>query len=290
MKIIFTLFFIISSLQAGEIISLKGTCSAGKSTLVRSLENEGLVIIDEDSIMHRGYVDAVAMRFPKAFSVLQGAIADENLYHALRENDVLFKKENPEASIALKLIQDELNQDLPWKQAVSQKIDQEILRRVKDALAQSKNVLVDSWYIKPDRLALEFPETKVTRILLYCPLATAYKRFLKRNADAHLKGDLSEKRYLRQLIGSYVSLYEISSKPLQGIEKISRADLDPIFEEMAKSLSGVAPYRKTVFTFDTLSKGQFLEMQEGFLRPFKDSKEALYLSPKEHYDRVVCNG
>lgn len=281
------LLFIHIGLPASDIIYLKGTCSAGKSTLIRTLD-DSYEIVDEDAIMHRSYVDAVAIRFPEAFQVIQQFIAKENLYHALREKDVLFKNsESQEALDALKTIQDELNQDLPWRLAVSRGIDEEVLRKVKDAVQQNKNVVLDSWYITPDRLALECPDAHIIKVLLYCPLDRAYKRFLKRNAEAHEQKNLTEKRYLRQLIGSFISLYQISSDPSQSIQKITKMDLDPIFEEMAKGLSGSAPYKKTVFTFETLSKGYFLEMKEGFLHPFNDSKEELYLSPKEQYDIIL---
>lgn len=277
----------IFQLHGGEITYLKGTCSAGKSTYIQSIKNEDLVVVDEDSIMQRSYVDAVAVRFPDAFSILQNAVASENLYHALREKDVLYKKESIEASNSLKLIQDELNQDLPWRIAVSQGIDQEVLSQVKDALDQNKNVLLDSWYIKPDRLAIEFPETKVVKVLLYCPLATIYQRFLKRNIEAQVKGDLTEKRYLRQLVGSFFSMYEISSQPLQPLHEVTRFDLDQVFDEMAMTLNGDDAFKKTVFTFEALSKRQFLEIKEIFLHPFKDTEEDLYLSPRDYYDIII---
>lgn len=195
--------------------------------------------------------------------------------------------ESLDALNALQMIQDELNQDLPWRQKVSHEIDVEVLRRIREAVNQDKNVVLDSWYIKPERLALELPEVRIIKVLLYCPLDLAYERFLKRNAEAHEHRNLSEKRYLRQLIGSFISLYQMSSGPSQPIQKITKCELDLIFEEMAKSLSGRAPYKKTVFTFEEISKGYFLEITEGFLHPFNESKEDLYLSPKEQYDIIL---
>lgn len=63
------LLFIHIGLPASDIIYLKGTCSAGKSTLIRNLED--FEIVDEDAIMHKSYVDAVAKRYPEAFKVIQ---------------------------------------------------------------------------------------------------------------------------------------------------------------------------------------------------------------------------
>lgn len=288
------LFLAHLNVHASDIIYLKGTCSAGKSTLMRSLasQSEDLAIVDEDAIMHRSYVEAVSSRYPEAFDVIERVIAKENLYHALREKDVLFiSSASPEACdeamSALKMIQDELNQDLPWRKMVSQGIDEEVMRNIHEALKREKTVLLDSWYITPQNLISEFPEAKLIKLLLYRPLSAAYEQFLKRNKDAHHARNLSEKRYMRQLIGSFVSLYQISKEPSHPIEKITKNELDIVLTKMADHLKGDIPYKKSVFTFEEISKRYFLELKEGFLHPFRNSDECLYLEPRESYDMII---
>lgn len=296
MKLIIFLLLIALDINAAEnapyIIHIKGTCSSGKSTLMRcwTKESESLAIVDEDAIMHKRYVDAVSERFPEAFDSIQKVIAKENLYHALREKDVLYKSAPSEEAVnALTMIQEELNQDLPWKQLVSREIDMEVLNGIEAGLRAGKNVLLDSWYITPERLRIEFRGIKIIKVLLYCPLPLAYERFLKRNKKAHAIGNLSEKRYLRQLIGSFTSLYQINSAPLKPIQNITREELDPVFDEMENSLTGDGPYKKPIFTFEEISKGHFLDMKEGFLRPFTVPAEEFYLEPKAPYDIILIN-
>ena len=127
------------------IIYLKGTCSSGKSTFIRKFisQYENVEVVDEDAIMHRSYVDAVAERFPAEFTTISSAIALENLYHALREKDVLFKKTASQAECAkaaaiLAMIQEELDkpQNLAWKQEVSRGIDAEVLKNLSCARAK----------------------------------------------------------------------------------------------------------------------------------------------------------
>ena len=264
---------------------------------MRSLASqaEEIEIVDEDAVMHRNYVEAVSVRYPEAFAVIQKAIAKENLYHALREKDVLFMTSAShevctEASSALKMIQDELNQDQSWRNMVSQGINEEVMRNVHDALKRNKTVLLDSWYITPDRLNLNFPEVKIIKVLLYRSLAASYEQFLKRNIEAHRLRDLSEKRYARQLIGSFVSLYQISKTPLQPIDKVTKNELDVVLTKMADDLEGDYPYKKSVFTFEEMSKKCFLDLKEGFLHPFFSSNEDLYLEPKESYDLIIRDG
>lgn len=288
----------ILTVDAATIIYLQGACSSGKSTLIRELQREDLAIVDEDALMHEAYVRAVANKFPQPFIEIQQAIAPENLYHALREKDVLFKNEITEdersrASAHLSLIQEELDrpENLLWKQDVSKGIDLSVLQGISDALNHQKNVLLDSWYIKPARLALEYPQAKIIRVLLYCPLPQAYERFLMRNKNAAEQGNLEEKRYPRQLAGSFFSLYQISSNPSQPIQKIQKGSLEPTIEAIAKSLSGEdVLYHKPVFTFKEPSRAFFLQQASDFLSPFEtDHAEELYISPREKQDLIIDN-
>jgi len=281
------------------IIYLKGTCSSGKSTIIRSMlmQWENLEIVDEDSIMQQSYVEAVAIRYPHEYACIKQAILQENLYHALREKDILFKKtatkeECAIATNALYSIQEELNkpENLLWKQEVSKGIDTEVLRRIRETIEQKKNVLLDSWYIKPHHLNVHFPETKIIRILIYSPLSTAYERLLKRNNEALIQENLSEKRYLRQLIGSFFSLYQIDTHPLQPIQEIKKDELDQVLDVISQSFKGFSlSYHKPIFTFEEISQAHFLKMRNDFLRPFEKSGKVFYISPKEKQDIIIDN-
>lgn len=285
--------------RQSSIIYLQGTCSAGKTTLIQSLLNQWdhLVVVDEDSIMHRSYVSAVAARFPKEFGCIQQAIAEQNLYHALREKDVLFKRtasdeEREKAANALCAIQDELNraENLAWKQAVSRGIDAEVLRQIREGVEQKQDIILDSWYIKPSHLQVYFPDTQVIRVLLYCPLPLAYERFLKRNHEALCQENLLEKRYLRQLVGSFFLLYQIDPHPLQPIQAVKKQEFDHLLERISQTLKEGNPlYQKPIFTFEEVSRAYFLTIKDEFLKPFDESGEVFYICPKETQDLMIDN-
>jgi deoxyadenosine/deoxycytidine kinase len=283
-----------------SIIYLQGTCSSGKSTLIQHILHrwEDLVIVDEDVIMHQSYVDAVAQRFPIKFLAVIKAIAPENLYHALREKEILFKKptsdqERTQALMAVQEIQEELNksENLSWKQEVSQGISAEVIKRIQEAIKKNKHVLLDSWYMKPDQLHSLYPNTPVIRVLLYCPLQVAYNRFLKRNRDALIQEDLQEKRYLRQLVGTFFSLYQIQTQPQKPIQKIRKDELTPVIDIISLSLKdGSSVYQKPIFTLEEISRPLFLKMASEFLQPFDDREsEVFYIAPKKEQDIIIDN-
>lgn len=286
--------------DATTIIYLQGTCSSGKSTLIKALKSElkSLAIVDEDAFMQAAYVEAVAKRFPEPFARIEKAIDAHNLYHALREREIAFKptafdEERKQAIEDLQTIQNELNlpENLSWKQEVSKGIDYSVLQSVSDAIVQNCDVLLDSWYITPERLKAEHPETRIIRVLLYCSLPEAYKRLQRRNQQAEEQGNLSEKRYPRQLVGSFFSLYLISNSPLQPIHKIRKEDLEPTLKLIAQSLIGDdLIYKKPVFTFEEPSRVYFEKMAEEFLKPFNGGISGeFYIAPKTVQDVIIDN-
>lgn len=280
------------------IIYLKGSCCAGKSTLIHSIKQkwENWEIVDEDPIVRRTYPDAVVLRFPFEYACLIKAIDKQNLYHALRAKDILFKKtatqeECIKASNVLNAIQNELNQsqNLPWKKEVNERIRKEIIDTIQLALKNEKNVFLDSWYFTADQIQELFPKVSVIRVMLYCPFPIAYERFLKRNKESIAQENLQEKRYMNQLMGTFCSLYQMSDQPSQPIQNINRKELDPIFNSIYLTLKNEnIQDQKQIFTFEELSQSQFQKFQTEFMQPFVELESPnLYISPKEKQDLII---
>lgn len=305
---IITVFFIFSSAHSiypssidskiPIIVYLKGTCCAGKSTLIQSIKQrwENLEIVDEDPIVHRTYPDAVALRFPIEYANIIKTIAEYNLYHALCAKDILFKKtatqeECIKASNALSFIQNELNQsqNLPWKEEVNEGIRREIIETIQLVLQNEKSVLLDSWYFTADQIQELFLATPVIRVMLYCPFPIAYERLLKRNKESMALENLQEKRYMNQLMGSFCSLYQISNQPSQPIQNINRQELDQIFDSIYLTLGNKnINDQKQIFTFGELSRSQFQKLQIEFMQPFMEFESTnLYIAPKEKQDLII---
>lgn len=286
--------------EAPCIIYLKGTCSAGKSTFIRELSKQcdACEVVDEDAIMMQAYVDAVKMRFRQEWNFISQVIAQENLYHALREEEVLFKKtatqeERIMATKLLTAIQEELNQshNLAWKESVSKGITAKALNKIQEALSNNSSVILDSWYIKPKELQELFPKIKVVRVLLYCPFPVAYERFLKRNKEALDHEKLQEKRYPRQLVGTFFSLYQPSKEPLQPICKVKKHELNGFLTTLAASFKeSEGEYKKPIFTFGEVPRSYYLGQKNEFLKPFETlATDVLYLAPKQEYDLIKDN-
>lgn len=280
--------------ESASIIHLKGTSCAGKTTLVNFLSEKlkDLEIIDEDALVIEAYPKAVAEKFPDEYACITKAVAEINMYHALRLKDVLFKKtatqeECIEAERSLCAIQTQLNQSLNWKQSVSAGITQEIINRLTLLYEEDKNVLIDAWYLTADQIQHLFPEANILRVLLYCPFSIAYERLIKRNAESIALEDLRQKRLISQLMGSFCSLYKISEGDEPSIESVCKCELNAIFDAIALILPEKGE-PKLVFTYGEMSQDQFKKLQSDFLQSFADFEKP-HISPKDRYDLIIDN-
>lgn len=283
-----------------KIIYLKGGCSAGKSTLIQAMRQrwKNLEIVDEDSMVHRTFPQAVAQRFPLEYATISNAVAEENLYRALRTRDLLFKttatlQERLLAKVVLSEIQQELNQlhNFIWKEAVKESIRNEIVETIRTAIKQGKSVVVDSWYFTADQIQELFPETTTIRVLLYCPLSVAYDRLLRRNQEAFAQGNLDGKRDVNQVVSSFCLLYQISERPSQPIQEVDIDQLNQTFNTISLGLEEEAPqWQEPVFLFGELSRPQLQELQTEWMQPVVGHESAIfYISPKERQDLIIDN-
>ncbi len=283
------------------IICFKGTCSSGKSTLIKSiaLKYKNLVIIDEDAIVFKRYAEAIAQRFPNESATITKAVDDHNFYHSLRIEGVYYFKDTStkedcfNAKQAIIKIQDELNkpENLSWKQEISGNITQEVLNNIWLALKQNKNILLDAWYVTSHHLQELFPEAFISRVLIYCSLPVAYERLLKRNEEAIIKGNLQEKRLIGQLLGSFLFLYDINHHPKQAIQRIDINDLDQTFNLILQKIPNADCLKfKPIFTFQEISYQQFQTIYLNFVNKFKEFEfNNFYISSKEEYDLIIDN-
>lgn len=280
------------------IIYLKGSCSAGKSTFIQALDTKmlNLEVIDEDEAWVRTCNEAVAQRFPEAIKAIQKAVAEENLFRALCANCLIFKKDiTPEVCLgaknAISRIQNELNQpcNVSWRKSLSEGVTSDLLERIREAIERKKNILLDSWYIKPDLLQARFPQARTVRVLLYCSMPETYQRLLKRNLEAVNSANLTNHRFTGQFVGSFCSIYQLSKEPVQPIEKVDPKQLNKLFATIEATL-GDDQFSKPIFTFNELSKARLRTIQATFMQPTVDDPTAnYYISPKEPQDYIFDN-
>jgi len=171
--LIFTVYFFTIITQSTllsaepEIIYLKGSFSAGKSTLINTIKQhfEDVAIVDEDEILYAYYPRFFAEKFPEEYQIILNGIDELNIFRATRTEDVLFKPTAFESDriSAKEAISEILRKlDLPcnthFKKEINNHIDSQFLQTIQSALHDGKAVLIDTWHFNAKQIQELFPE------------------------------------------------------------------------------------------------------------------------------------
>lgn len=274
------------------IIYLKGTCCAGKSTYLESIKDDcDFEIVDEDAILNEIYREAISSTYPEEYKIIDKVISKGNQFHAFRLNEFLFNEfaSSDECALAINLvhqIQDELNENVYWKNAVDEQVKKAVIEGIQEGIRLNKTVIVDCWYLSASHIQNQFPENHVLKVLFYCPIQKAYDRLLKRNFESLQKRNLEHKRGILNLVESYCSIYEVNEVALQPIEEVSKEVHERIFNLFYDSVQEDNKCR--LFTFGEISKSQLRHWQNLFMKPFGE-KDYLIISPKGYQDLIIHN-
>ena len=282
------------------IVYLKGTCSAGKSTFGRTLENQSKdwVFIDEDLIYIRRYRELFAQRFPKEYAIAACAISSQNLYHAFYRNQVVFhdkasESERLAAKEAVSKVQNELEdpKNVSWKRDAKEQIRSELVEKIQAAFQQHKKVLLDSWLFTAAEIQARFLSARIIRVLLYCPLPIAFDRLKKRNQEGPAMDNIESNRFTGQLMSSFCVLYSMSKKPKTPIESIAKTVLENQFAAMAREVMKANPKGvKRIFIGEEMPQDTFHKKQVDFMQPYEaENTDVLSIEPKDAQDVIINN-
>ncbi len=280
------------------IVFLQGAGCAGKTSLCRELlqNNASWKLVDEDALYIERAIQFWADTFPAEFQSIEAAIAYENIYHAVKHNQTLFKEsataqEKMVARIAIYSIKTRLAERTAdndaayaqWKQALAAQVFADTISHAQ----QGFNVVVDNWGLKPEHYDALEKEYDVVRVLAYCPLRELVNRTIRRNSDALLTRNLHAMRYFHQPLLSYLGLYDFEEQQSdRSIDVISREDINNALDVVELALSVQENFGITNgFSRAEFSRSQLHEYRVNFMKKF-GNRDVLYVVPKNKID--IC--
>lgn len=284
---------------AGKVVFLRGTGCAGKTSLCSELlkQSDAWAVIGEDEIFYQEAALRWKTEFPEEFDAVEDAIDTENVLHAVMRNQILFRPGAPDdkrlkARHAIGAIQKSLNSHK--KESESEKEDSwsnilrgKITRKIID-LAEKYNVIVDTWFLKPEHIQQVSDKYDVIHVVAYCPFLEIIKRTIKRNHDALMNGkDISNLRFFHQALKSFVGLYGLSDTANGSIASLNRDTVIHGFDIVELSLqdSPSATGSSKTFTRGEFSLEEFQEYRQDLTSKFKS--ETAYVVPEFDFDIVV---
>lgn len=293
--------FCLSSHLHAVIVFLKGTGCAGKTSLCSALltADSSWKIVDEDALYIKEAVDNFRNTFAQEFGHIETAIAQENIFHAIKRNQILFKEtataqEKTEAEIVIYSIKKRLDQCTSINKRTNNEwhdeLKAQLLSSIRERADAGFNVIVDSWLLEPQHIEMLRQEYKVAIVLTYCPFKELVNRTLTRNYHALLNKNLYAMRYFHQPLMSFMKLYDFQAEPSeQAIDTITREEINNALDVVELALvcsNNLCGGSVDIFSREEFSRSQLYEYRTSLMGKFLDT-DILYVIPKNSIDCVI---
>ena len=303
--ILLGLIHVITGSAHATIIILKGTCCSGKTSISREvikLDNTWK-LVDEDTIY---YVSTTPERwsriFPDEYRVITRSISDENIFHAVVYNELLFKNsvsEDDKAAVykAIKKIQIKLNTlddaTIESKQIWFKHVRSLAVSQIHDYSMMGNNVIVDSVFLKDKDVELLKKHFQVIIVLTYSPFEELVMRMKKRNAEAtKTRNYATSKRFFYHLLTSFfVSFYDVVPQSYLSSDAIDILTIDSLNNAFSLIKTSKSESIHTAGSRNLFTRGEFNNEQ---LNAFIDEvttkfagNSSCYLIPKIAYDVFI---
>ncbi len=294
--VIILLFQTFCFASSQKIVLLYGSSCSGKTSLCKEVERLDCswLHIDEDDIYIEEWLKEIASSFPAEYECISKAISDSNLFHAVKRNVILFKERatSKERSLALESIttiqtffQEEGCKE--FREKFREKFISLTLDAIEQGLINQKNILLNRWYLSHDQITKTFPDIPTSKVFAFSPLVSSLEKFNKRNSEAFLDKDLSNHRFYKQFIPSYISLYQIKTTPTDIHFPCKRKDLDTLFESIYQDLLLEEKIVNPGILSVELSKMELEEFRKKFIPKYLLPNETIYITPSREYDIII---
>lgn len=284
---------------SGTVVFLRGSGCAGKTSLCNELVklNSSWKYVEEDGIFYQEAATCWQSEFPTEFAAIQEAVDSENILHAVLRSQILFKssasdEQRLKAKSAIAVIQQTLNsrekkQESDGKTSWSGILRDQITQTIMDH-AQHHNVIVDTWFLKPEHIQRVADAYRVVHVIAYSAFPEVVKRTMKRNYMALMNGkNISNLRFFHQALKSFTGTYDISDSPDKSIVSLDKESVLHALDlvELQLQDSPQAPGSSKTFTRGEFSLQEFQDYRKDLLGKF--TSQTAYIVPKLPFDMVV---
>lgn len=282
-----------------KIVMLYGNGSAGKSSLAREVlkQDSNWAIVDEDDLYIHHWLQMVQNLCPTEYKVVSKVVSNENIFHATRNNLIVFNKGTSEIDCTLALesihkIKDLFfgEQEIALREMLDDKLEYDVIILIKENLEHNRNVLFDRVCTTSDRLKQLIPNHEVLKALVFSPLEKSIEKFHKRNLKAKLTNNYYNARYYKHLISSFCSIYQITNSSKGALCTYTENEIEKFFDQTClNSEQDISSSPKTEILNELTQ--QVINKCKKKLYP-KDLllHAAIYLSPKGNYDFIINTG
>jgi len=290
-----------------SIIWLRGSSPSGKTSIIKSLKsmNVDWCFLEEDEVFTKQIVEKLTVMFPEEMKQIALVTAPNNVWAVIKKNERCFvrsakKKDKKTALEAISKIQ-QYFQDEQIEHAFhsASKDEQRTYMRQEaaKALARGQNVVITGLYFTPEDYGPELAQYRRVIALAFCPLEKALQRFAQRNARAATGKDLSDARYFRHAIRSFVRYYQLTRDSKNTLHVCKKSEINALFDDVGKKVlqdNDAVEIDKGGFVWKELNQYRLKKFREELIpAPLSSEEETFYVHlkdhvhPKEQYDIIL---
>lgn len=281
---IFCVLLSVFEAYCATVAFLKGTSCAGKTSICNALIefDSSWKSIDEDIFFYDLSKLQCKKSFPAEYSIIEHAISEENIFHAIIRNQTLFKdsislEEKKRAYQAISTLQEGMRKQIVANPQIQEEfkktLTMNILSSIETHLKNGFNVIVDTWFLSAEDHKVFDQKYHVLHILAYCPLYEMIKRVIKRNKDAISNKNMLSMRFFRYALLSFFSNYDLiveNASNVQIIDSLMKSKIVNIFDLIKEHMIAGVDTGGVVdlFTRKEFSYNQLQQYQEKLIEKF----------------------
>lgn len=221
------------------------------------------------------------------------SIAPYNRFHAIKRNKVIFydtadAQSQSQALVALKGIQDffDSTQVKIFRESFSIAFQQKVQQKIEQEFNNGNTVVLDCMASTPEIIKSWFPEARIVKVLVFCPLAVCCERLRKRNQEAITHKNLYNERVYKHFLTSYMNFYHMTGDCTYALQASDKQEFEAFFDKLDSECS----YSEAMSAFDSfvtkeLTHDELTALRKKFIR--EDLQGMVFIEPKKNYDIVL---
>lgn len=273
--------------SSGCIVFLRGPSCSSKSSSCKAVTqlDRSWQIVSEDEYCMQNILRIVAQTYPEEFNKVAAAIEDCNRFNAIVRHEVLFKPtattdEKEKACTAIDRIRRYFDTQNIVQDRFSAPLNEILMKDIFTLANQGHNVLVDSWFLRPQDIEYCKKNFRTYVVFAYAPLPILLQRLAHRNAQAHSEGDLRNKKFFDQVLNVFKKIEFTNNAARKQVRIGNKEEISACFETIHAQLK-IAYAPRMPFTRREITQEELDKLKQEVMQKFEGTPRKKYICVNE---------
>jgi hypothetical protein len=154
------------------------------------------------------------------------------------------------------------------------------MKDIFDLAKQGHNVLVDSWFLRPQDIEYCKKNFRTYVVFAYAPLPILLQRLALRNAHAHANGDLRNKKFFDQVLNVFKKIEFTNNAARKQVSIGNKEEIAACFEAIQTHLK-IAYAPRMPFTRREITQEELDKLKQEVMQKFEGTPRKKYICVNE---------